>query len=360
MQIVDDRLGAGARNMLVACGGARAGERVLVCHEPADEGYYDSPIVAAVTREAAALGLHVTPVEVPFDPVARAMPDDLAEAMTRADLTVFLARIGDQLRFNSMPAGTRALISYALDAPALASAFGTLPHSAMKALKDALDDAVSSARDIRVTCPAGTDFSGRPAAMQAEGGEVSLSRFPMLVIKPILAAGFSGRVALPGFLTGSGSMYYDPYSCFFDGPVHALLDAGRLMGFEGAEADVAAAGAHYDRVSGLFGLDRDAVHSWHVGMHPGCAFPHPAQDDLTRWGGSAFGNPRILHFHTCGAFAPGTISWNVLDPTVELDGQAVWQGGRLVAERIPGGPEILARYPELAAALAQPDRRVGL
>lgn len=44
-----------------------------------------------------------------------------------------------------------------------------------------------------------------------------VSRFPMPVFTPLPAAEFSGIVALPGFLAGTGSLYYQPYAIEYSG-----------------------------------------------------------------------------------------------------------------------------------------------
>ena len=124
-----------------------------------------------------------------------------------------------------------------------------------------------------------------------------------------------------------------------------IWEQGRLTGFEGAASDVAVANAQYDRVSDLFGIDRNFVHSWHAGLHPGCGYPWDLRDNYERWGGSAFGNPRIMHFHTCGAYAPGEISWNVIDPTIVVEGTTLWERGQFHAHRLPGGAQILDLFP---------------
>lgn len=353
-------LEAGARNMLFNCGRAKAGEQVLIVREPSHVIYYGADLPGAVRAVAEQSGLRVDVAETPFDPEANKVLPALFERMQAADLTVFLARLGDQLRFKSFPDGTRALISYALDTNALGSTFGTAPYGAFKQLKTVIDAASLAAKQIVLTCPAGTRVEGRVAARDEAPEDTGLVRFPMSVVRPLPADGFSGRIALCGFLTGTGSMYYEPFSCVFDGPVFAVLKAGRLAGFEGSARDVKRANTHYDQVAARYGLDRDFVHSWHAGIHPGCTYTDFALDDLMRWSGSAFGNPRIAHFHTCGTYAPGEISLNLLDPTITLDGVAVWEAGRLYPDRVPGGAEILAEYPEAAAVFEAPDARVGL
>ena len=203
-----------------------------------------------------------------------------------------------------------------------------------------------------------TDPGVIDAALAPEG-DTSILRFPMSVFTPVPGRGFSGKAAIT-FLTGTGSKYYDDYTLEFDDTVFALLHDGRLTGFEGLASDVAKADAHYDRVASKFGIDRNFVHSWHAGIHPGCGYHWDMRANYERWGGAAFGNPRILHFHTCGAYAPGEISWNIIDPTITVDGTAIWENGTLRAERLPGGAAILARFPDAAALFAKPDRAIGI
>ncbi len=351
---------AGAKNMLLNCADAGAGERLLIAYESPKYGYYDADAVPCVVEAAREMDLDVETLDVGFSPDNPRLTPELVAHFDRADIILFLARLGDQLRFSDMPQGKRIVVNFALDAGLFGSGFGTAHHTAMMALYYQITDAFRQADLVRVTCAAGSDFSGKPEMPSREDGDTTIRRFPMSVFQPVPARTFSGKVALCGFLTGTGSLYYDDYTLEFDGPVFAILDNGRLAGFEGAASDVAAANAHYDRVSGLFGIDRNFVHSWHAGMHPGCGYFWKASDSYERWGGAAFGNPRILHFHTCGNYAPGEISWNMLDPTIEIDGIAVWERGVFHAERLPGGQEVLDTYPCAAAIFANPDPHIGL
>ncbi|MCV2866357.1 hypothetical protein [Defluviimonas sp. WL0075] len=305
------------------------------------------------------IGASVTLKEVAFEPQATEVPAEVRTAMALADRTVFLARIGDQLRFSDMKSNGQAVVSYALDVGMLGSAYGTADFRAFDLLKSALNRMLGGARAIHVTCPAGTDFRGGGPRSVAPLQDVSIYRFPMPVFTPIPAAGFTGTVALPGFLVGTGSMYYDPYAREYDGALFATFTEGRIVGFSGDKAAVDAAEAHYRFVADKFGVDRDFVHSWHAGIHPGCEFSGKASDNYERWSGAAFGNPRLLHFHTCGAYAPGEISWNIVDPTIIVDGIEVWKDGVLHPELVPGGPEILDRYPCAKAIFAAPKRNIG-
>ena len=356
----EDMSALGARNLLLNCAEAKAGDRLLIALEPSDLGFFADDAFECVLGEAVRLGLTVESVNVGFHAENPHLPKPLLRGMASYDIILFLARLGDQLRFSDMPRGKRIIVSFALNAHLLGTGFGTANHSAFVALKSAVNSALSNAGEIRISCPAGTEVVGKTDIELTPAVDTSILRFPMSVFTPVPATKFDGRVALPGFLTGAGSRYYDDYTVDFDGQVYAMLDRGRLAGFEGSPSDVDRANRHYDRVAALFGIDRNFVHSWHAGIHPGCGFAGNAGANYQRWGMIAFGNPRILHFHTCGEYAPGEISWNVIDPTVEADGIKYWENGSFRADRLSGGARILRRHPDAAGLFRNPDRNIGI
>lgn len=346
--------------MLQGCGGVAPGGRVVILHEPPGFGYYDPGLAPAVARTARKLGYAATLHDAGFSPDPPDLPPDLAAQMAAADATLFLARLGDQVRFRPGEGVDRAIVSYALDLDTLAAPFGTLDHGAMAVLRGAIDRALAAAATIRITCPAGTDLSGRLGDDAKAPTDTVTRRFPLLVSTPMPMAGFAGRVVQRGFLVGTGSRYYTPYACVLEDPLTVHIRGNRIAGFEGAARDIDAAERHYETVAARYGIDPWYVHSWHAGIHPACRFEGPASAGFERWSGSAFGNPRLLHIHTCGAYAPGEISLNIADPTVTADGVAIWDRGRLRPERVPGGGDVLGKHPDLAAAFADPVRECGL
>ena len=276
------------------------------------------------------------------------------------DRTLFLSRTGDQIRFDSNMADVRPIMSYALNAEMLASGFGWANYTGFVALKNAINTLFANAEHIRVTCPLGTDFSGPGASFPKSGAsDVSVARFPMSVFAPVPAQGFSGTLVQDGFLVGTGSKFYQPYGCDLKDILNVHFTDNKLTGFSGDPMDVHCAQMHYEKVGQMFDLDPMTMHSWHAGIHPGCAFHEPAFKNYERWSGAAFGNPRLLHFHTCGHYAPGEISLNVLDPTIEVDGVAVWDNGVLRPELVPGGAEILGQYACIKAVFKDPEQAVG-
>lgn len=360
MDFQAEELKRGVHNLVFACAGARPGAKLLILEEPGTLGHYEPGLAEAVAGAAAALGLAVRRLDIGFAPQAAEPGPEAAAAMGGADHILYLARQGDQMRFRPLPHAERSIVSYAVTRAAFAGPFGAVPHGAMAALKAAINAAMAAAREIRVTCPLGTDLRGRMAPGAGAMPDVGIRRFPMCVFAPVPMEGFAGRIALARFVVGTGSIYYQPFLHRFDGVAMARTEGTRILGYDGPAGLVAGLRAHVWGLAARYGLNGDFVHSWHAGIHPGCAYDGRAEDNPSRWTGSAFGNPRLLHVHTCGDYAPGEICWNLLDPTVTLDGVALWQQGRLHPGRIPGGAAVLEGCPDLAALFNAPATAVGI
>ena len=353
----------GSLRLLCDCLKVEAGQSLLVVGESAAAGYYDEEAAESVAAEASGLGLDVTRLTVA--PGLETVKDQeaLLAAIKGYDHVVFFARAGDQIRFSSDLAGQSIAMSYALDLEMLESNFAAASYHGLCRLRDTIDAFIAEASEIRVTCPRGSDYAGAPVKQtdRAAGpAEVTVRRFPMLIVKPVTAAGFRGRVALSRFLAGTGSRFYQPYALSLQDDVFALVENNRIVEFEGPKHAVSQIEAHYRDIAERYDLDPWFLHSWHAGIHPASNYTQPAAAHYERWSGGAFGSPRILHFHTCGDYAPGEISWTLVDATVSIDGIAVWQAGRLHPERVPGASEVLTDEPELAALYAQPCRGIGI
>ncbi|CAN1495820.1 hypothetical protein MCEMSEM23_00335 [Rhabdaerophilaceae bacterium] len=361
MLIDPEGLSGGIRNLLEDCAQVNPGQSLLILREDPALGYFGTGLAEAVVEAAATFGLCVRIVDVPFSPDVEFLPPGLEDEMRSADHALFLARLGDQLRFKSMPADCKPIVSYILDLPSLASSFGTAPYSGLMRLIKLFNDLFSTARDIHIACALGTDVRGHVRASAApEPVDVSVRRFPVSIFAPLDASGFSGEVAVAHLLAGTGSRYYQPYGHPLAAPLFARISNGRILGWQGPEDLVQAARSHYAHVAGLFGVDGDVVHSWHAGIHPGCSFPERACESYERWSGMAFGNPRLLHFHTCGDYAPGEICWNVVDPTIHVDGIPIWREGRILIENIPGAVLVLDEFPALRTLFDNPSPHMGL
>lgn len=349
----------GARNLLINCAEVQPGEKILIVQEKPKLGWYDEQICAAVVDMARSLGFGPTIIQVGAP--GQDNKGVVTNAVLQHDCTIFLARIGDQDRFADPVPGSRTVMVYARDAEMLASPYGRTDHRAMLAFKAAINDVLDRANQIEITCGRGTRITGTPEKVEAKKTvDVGVRRFPMGVPAPVDASQFSGRVALAHFLTPTGSQPYEPAAVKIEKSVFATVTTGRISGFEGEEPDLQHVRKHYQSVADQLGIDRDAIHSWHAGIHPSCAYTMNAAVDPDRWSNTVFTNPRFLHFHTCGDYAPGEICWMVLDPTVSVDGINLWENGNLYPSRFERTRACVEQWPELKVIFENPEQRIGL
>lgn len=357
----DDLLDRGARNLLLQCAGLEPGDSLVIFHEDPELGWYDRAAPRAIAAAARAIGASVTLMQVDAPGRNESRAEAIETAMAEHDQTLYMARLGDQDRFAPSRTARPAVMCYATDAAALASPFGTFDHRAFIALNDAVNAVLARARTIRVTCPAGTDLIGSIVPSPTDGpAEVTVKRFPLCIYKPVPMRGFTGQVALTHFLVPTGSRPYEPAFLPIPETVRAAVHEGTITGFSGDPETVAAIQAHYAHVSGLFGIEPMVTHSWHSGLHPGCSVHQPADADPDKWGNTIFGNPRILHCHTCGAYPPGEICWMVIDHTISVDDSVLWQNGRLNVSDFDDLARVADAWPGLRDLLAAPSPDIGL
>ncbi|OED41132.1 hypothetical protein AB833_10260 [Chromatiales bacterium (ex Bugula neritina AB1)] len=360
MENTNSIVSAGALTLLRDCVGGSAGERLLIVSEPEGNNFYDDDAPSLTAIAARSLGMTVYETEAKSFIATSADTKALVKTLSGFDHVVFFSRLGDQIRFSENVDIPPATMCYTLNRESLNSAFGTACYHGLCEIKRIIDEAFLTARSIQVTCPRGTDYRGAPENSTQPPTEVTLKRFPMLVPQPVPCMGFSGKIALSRFLIGTGSRFYEPYFQPLPNDVTAYIEDNGITEFDGPADDVTLVENHYRHVASQFNIDPWYVHSWHAGMHPGCHFSQAAESDIIRWSGSAFGNPRLLHFHTCGNYAPGEISWNILDPTIIIDDIAVWENGCLHPERLPDSARVLDRHPNLVELYRTPVRDIGL
>ncbi|MGB0629754.1 MAG: hypothetical protein ACPGRZ_03590 [Alphaproteobacteria bacterium] len=353
-------LAAGCRNLLLNCARLEAGQSVLIVQEDPALGWYDREMAEALAAEVRSLGAEARVLQV-AGPEVEADAIRVDDASADHDCIVYLARLGDMDRFEASTDGKTRVMSYARNAGMLASPYGTTDHQVFLDLKEAVNDVLLGADRILVTCPLGTNLSGTVTDRERENAaDVKVRRFPMGVPQPVIASTFSGKVALARYLTPTGSQPYEPAALKIASPVFAIVENGRIAGFEGDTDTVDSVKAHYKVVSEKFGIDRDAIHSWHAGIHPACAYEGDAARDPDHWSNTVFTNPRFLHVHTCGAYPPGEICWMVLDHTVEIDGVKLWEKGRLLTDTFGGISACVEKWSVLKDLFDAPSDRIGI
>ncbi|MGB5836061.1 MAG: hypothetical protein WBH14_03345 [Albidovulum sp.] len=321
---------AGARSLIEDAIGAQAGDTLAIVAEDPRLGIYDAAVPECVADVAREMGIEVQIIPVGDHAGLEAVPPKVARALAECDHVLFHARLGDTLRFSDIPGGATKTMSYALDIGVLGGPSCTVPHRVMEAIRTAYNQRVNVAQSWRVTCPLGTDISGTQdvdAVAAGKAEDFTVTRYPVCAPRPLPCNTASGVIAVANWLMASGNRQYPDDEVMLPRPVMAHVENGRIRDFDGAAADVDHVRAQYLRVGALFGLDPFTVHSWHAGMNPGTFYHLRATTGLERWGKVAFANPRYLHFHTCGNYAPGEIAWTLFDASAAFDGVNFWRDG---------------------------------
>ncbi|OED39368.1 hypothetical protein AB833_15660 [Chromatiales bacterium (ex Bugula neritina AB1)] len=324
---------AGARSLIEGAIGAVPGETLAIIAEDPALGIYDDKVPACVAGTANSMGIKSSIITVGNCAGLEQIPPAVTSALIHSDHVLFQSRLGDTLRFSDIPGGAGKTMSYALDIDILGSASCTVPHRVLERIRSAYEQHADTAESWRVTCPNGTDISGTQdiqAVARGEAEDFTVTRFPVCAPRPISCSTATGVVAITHWLMASGNKPYPDDELLLPDLIMAQVENGRIIDLSGSAKLVDKVRCHYTRVGKYLNLDPWEVHSWHAGINPGCSYRHRAESNLERWGKVAFANPRYLHFHTCGSYAPGEIAWSLFDATVELNGKLFWNKGDFV------------------------------
>ena len=352
----------GIDNLLENCLELEPGQSLSIIREPSDLDYYSPTLPDAIAARAAEAGVKVEMIFAPFNEATETLPNNIAAALEKSDKGLFLARIGDQVRFSTLMHRSDIAMCCALDEETFGTDFCGADYRFFLKLKRKVNEAVFDRKMITIRCREGTHLVGisPPTHVGDDTGDVGLKLFPMNIFRPVDASTFSGRIAISKWLSPTGSRFYEPASVLINGVVFANVRDGRIVSFEGDQNDVEKVESHYQFVAEKYNIDRSVIHSWHAGIHPQNGYAGLAADDLTRWSGSAFGNPRYLHLHSCGNYAPGEICISVFDPTITADDTVLWDKGRLSFADTPEIRELIRGYPGIAPLFDKPQHDFGL
>ena len=323
---------AGANNLLLNCLNVKAGDSVLLVLEPTEE-LYCHQVGAVFTECLNDLGANTTVVSPELISDPSDFPDAVATPMHNTDHTLFLSRVGDYVRFVSLPGSGSRATSYTLNVEMLAAPYATIDNRLLHQLQLKLEAELMDARHWQITCPLGTDLSGEfcwPSLTGGKDDDLTVTLFPVATFKPVPCDTARGRVALSRWLMPGGAARLDNADMTINGVVHAIVGNGSLLSFEGTESEVDKLDGHYDYISQSLEINRNRIHSWHAGINPQTWFNHSADEYLDQWSAISFGSPKYLHFHTCGDEPPGEVAWSVFNPTIKIDGEEYWHHGELV------------------------------
>jgi hypothetical protein len=339
----------GARNLLFECVGLRSGQSLLIVTEPGDSQIFAPELVHFVADAARRFGGVVTLLETALVPNPDDLPPAVTAAIGSADHTLFLSRLGDQLRFSMLPGSGSRVMSHVVELAQLSDIFGRLPYRFLSEVHDRIVERLATTRRIEIRSPLGTaltadfDSSHQPALSTPRLSAFTLKTFPVMITPAISAATLSGRLvaslALNSTVINDSAGHVLPLAV----PVAFELSNGRIKDITGDADIVASVRQHAERIAALSGGEPYQFSSFHTGINPTTLYTQPALQDLDRWTTVAFGSPRYSHFHFCGK-GLGDLSAKVFEPTISLDGESLWADGRLEFLQRPDIAQIAARY----------------
>lgn len=338
---------AAAENLLLNCIEMTPGQDVLFVREDSALGQYDDEAGNIAAQVAAELGANVYQIWAPNIVGPEEFPAPLAGAMQQVDHTIFFSKIGDQMRFIKTPGRSSATMCYGLDMELFGSAFCSVPHGLIMRMAEMLKHKFAAGGDWHMTCPLGTDLRGTIApkpVVDADPNAFSIKLFPMGILPPSPATNMTGVVASK-WIQSTQNHVYEPEGMVLDEPVLMEMEDARITNITGRQDVAARVRAHYNYVAGLFGIDPNFIHSWHTGLHPKTFYNGDPAENLTRWGTVAFSSPRYTHLHTCGDYPPGEIALIIIDATISLDGEVLWDKGEFVFTKRPDVRALLDEYP---------------
>jgi hypothetical protein len=236
-------------------------------------------------------------------------------------------------------------MSYTLDAGYLGSAFGRADHAAMERVRDALVARLLAARSYRIAAPGGTDLTGRiaPGGAAPAMTDFAVALFPVMIFPPVTCDALEGTLAIERFVTSTSTRAYEGSVLPVPETVLATVKDSRITALDGPAGLTAALDAQMTRAAALTGGDPRRINSWHTGINPFTYYHGRAADDPERWGTIAYGSPRYTHFHAAGR-DPGDLAFHLMDATICVDGEPLWQDGRFT---FLDRPEIRALAPDL-------------
>ena len=328
----EEQLKAGAQNLLKNCVNLRPEQTLLLVTEDKRAAYYDEDVVNCIKQEAENIGATVYTLSAPRISGPEHSPAIVKRALESVDHTVFLARIGDQMRFHKLPGEGSKTMCYTLDGKMLVSEAGRSSYKVASALLEKIQSYIDTISQWRIQCPLGTDLIGTSDSDQYTDTarlDFSVKLFPPGPFRPLLCNTANGKIVTK-LLPASATHLYEPFGLVLDSPVTMMVCNGRIVEFTGEPEVAKRVENHYRFVGKKFDIDPFVVHSWHTGTNPKIYYPDSALENIERWNGVVHSHTRYTHIHTCGNYGPGEISCGLIDATLTFDDHPLWVDGRLL------------------------------
>lgn len=354
----------GAKNCVIGCGQIAEGQQVLILNGPdTDTIASDAMQVVAELQGADVAVMWLQRLAAGWFESA---PRIGVAAFEAADVVInngqTLTRGHKQIHNAMFEKGVVMVRSYGGDANILRSEWARFPFEVYNEMELRLMKVLKEGKQYRVTDAVGTDVVGDldgPAAHRRDTVLVSRSpyrHFPPGVHPPIRSLNANGLICMRNTYGDAARLFGLPETVF-PKAVKLTVENNFVTRIEGgAHADGMKRYFDFLERSGTVGHDAYRVTSWHTGMHHMAFSPYPRDLEPRHWSGYCHHHPGYFHFHVgldpseeTGVEYMTHAQATVFNPTIWVDGEKVWENGRLT---IFDDPDFVA----LARAHGDPDR----
>ncbi|TAN27486.1 MAG: hypothetical protein EPN30_03745 [Actinomycetota bacterium] len=252
--------------------------------------------------------------------------------------------------------GVRRIRNYATDVAVMSSAWARFPVEVQDYLELTINPLLAESRTFRVTTAEGTDISGEIApwvipwqrATKRSGGQNVT--FPPGMFRPSRVQNANGVIWVHATYPWGARRVGLP-EIRFTNPVKLFVENNHVVNFEGGwEAEAYRRLFEY-HVSSI-GQDAYKIDSFHSGSSPLAFTPLAPQQDTDRFDHLIHEHESWFHFHI-GSLSDKQASKTqqaqhvnavLNEPTVYLDGEKVWDRGRLEIWQSPELRKIAEKY----------------
>ena len=352
-----NQLEAGAYNLLENCAEMCSGERLLIVGEKGDNLYFDPQLCKDLAEVASKLGI-VSEILL-AEPVSDAsqFPENVKNAMKKADRTIFFSRLGDQVRFSLKKQKAKPIMAYTLNRRYLAAPFATVDFKVMEKVHDALVELILNSAEYKILGSCGTKLDSKINKRKEKTiVDFAIKLFPIMIFPPVNCDQMQGVLVIKRFVTSSSTRAYENSVLVLDEPIFATIDNSRIVEFKGPKFLIEKLKGQLERAALITGGDPYKVNSWHTGINPNTFYDEDPYKNLERWGTVAYGSPRYTHMHASG-IDPGDIAFHLIDATISFDENLIWDKGRFA---FLDRPEIRALMSKEQQKLINPDTAINI
>lgn len=333
----------GCRNLLINYGGIKAGDEVVILSEIAPS--VDPIVVSAQAAVLEQLGANFHIVWTPrlekgwwqdLSPVVRGAVGE-ADVLVQNMVSIGKTHLLDLM----LEKGVRRIRNYATDVAVMTSDWARFPVEVQDHLELTINTLLAQSRSFRVTTEDGTDIVGDIAPRIApwrkdtkRSGGLNVT-FPPGVFRASEATNANGVIWVHATYPWGARRVGLP-EVRFGSPVKVFVENNRVVNIEGGkEADLYRRLFEYHAAS--IGEDSYKIDSFHSGSSPRAFTPMAPQQDPDRFDHLIHEHESWFHFHI-GSLSDKEarktqqalhVNAVLNEPTVYLDGEKIWDRGRL-------------------------------